>query len=544
MPNIPVYRDQASPSESSKPFIQDPGSVGLTEGAWQKSMVQLSKRAEEYQSEQDVLSASEALSRLNDRERPFHDEEFKRLGRNAVGAVTRGTEFYEQNINEVGAGLSGKAYKLYYQQSLQIRDSGLNRLSQHEAQQHQARKKDALETRVEEVRAKIRNGADQETIDRDVRQGPMSILSQIDSEWAGMDNTEIKNKIRDMIFGEYLDHVSVNNPTGIVDATQKWHGVMETDTLNKYLKKVDMANAITALHADPDKFKASDYASLDPVQQANLQQQAITLSESRLNKKIHMWEAAEKAAEKQLKVQQDNNEMAVLILQSQGRISIEDIQRMGLERKLKPDAVKYFMGKDQEGVNDPIIVGEIASMIEQKVDASDALRQAWLNKKIKSETFIQLKKQIGNDSYWKGMTIIRGALEPSIMDKWSEDKNLKWTEGFDYFNKLIAGGADPVNAAYEVLDGHYSKIHRTLSSMPRPKYWTGGESLIDQKAIGDTIRATADQFANGKISESVFQHEIGLLKQMNVTVLEELNRQRNQPAEVNQRKPESKRPAK
>ena len=524
MPSIPIYRAQAQPSESTKPLIRDPESVGLQERAWTSAVGAVSKRAEQYQAEQDALSVSETLSKLNDREREFmfnkDSGQLTMRGANASGATQRGVEFYDNSIKDLASGLMGNQEKMFREQASRLRTSGLDRLSTHEANEHQTRKQDVINTRVEEVRQKIRNGATQDDIDKEVRQG---LFGVIDQAFSGLDMTDMKNKVRDQIFSEYLDQVAVTNPGGIVEATGKWHGLMDTAVLNKYLQKVDMSNAIRELHSNPDKFKASDYASLDPVQQANLQEQATRLSEARLNKRVHEYERFQRQVEKAEKDQREANDMAALILfgkpKEEGGMGIEDVELLGIRKKLSPDIVKYLQTRDREGYNDPVVVGDIAEGIEMKRDMGPQLNNALTTGRIKKETYIQFKKQIGNDKYWEALTRMRGAFEPSPMDKFSEDRHLKWENAFTYFNTLIEGSMTPAEAADTVINGHYTKVQRTVSTLPRPAFWTGGNinsdmGLPDKSAIDETRKVTAAKYTNREITPEQYSYEMKNLQDL------------------------------
>lgn len=513
MPKVPLYQDQAQPSESSKPFIQSPIETGATEKAWQKLAGSVSVRAEKYQQEQDALTVAETISKLNDQERQFiADEEKNNQGSKAVGATARGMEFYEKQIKELSGGLQGKTAEMFRVKALQVRDQGLNRLSSHEANQHQNRKKDAIMTRVEGIRQKIREGYDQDTIQNEVAGGEGSLMDMVDQAYQGLDMTEFKTTLRDTIYKEYLDTVITKSPNSIVEATEKWKNVLPTEKLNDYLKKVDMANAIREMHKDPNTFKASDYASLDPTQQAHLQEQANKLAETQLQRKIHDYDRMMRLVEKQEKTQRESTETAALILFDQGKISIDKIQELALDRKIGADMLKYFQTRDREGIDDPMTVGEIAKLVEMKQDPGDALKQALISKKIKSNTYISFQKQIGNDKYWKGLTSLKAALEPGPLDKFNEDRNLKWENGFRYFNDLVAGGMEPEEASQNIIDGHYSQVRRTASTLPRPKFWTGGSDYLDKNAIDETRKITAQQYWNGPITQEQYQHEMQTLQ--------------------------------
>lgn len=240
MPTIPVYKYQAEPSETSKPFIQNPSSVGLEQESWIKAVGQVNARAEEFQKERDIIDASNALSKLADDERAYMDAEYKNQGRNSFGAQKRGMEFYETKIKQYSSELSGGSARIFNERALSLRDRGLDNLAVHEAKEFQKEKDFAFNNEKAAIISRIKSGAVESQVIQDI-----SILKDNFRELHKGFNTEgMEKQLEEVVLKEWLTEQAGLNPEYGMQMLAKYSDKISEDT-KKSLMDFAEKNLIT-----------------------------------------------------------------------------------------------------------------------------------------------------------------------------------------------------------------------------------------------------------------------------------------------------------
>jgi len=262
MPRIPTYQIQAQPSESTKPLIQDPGSVGLAEGAWAKAAGVVSDRAIKFQEEQDILAATDALSKFADDERQFlTDEQTNKRGMDAVGGQQRGGEFYEEAIKKHSTALSGNAAKLFSKKALQYREYGLDKLANHEATQHQEAKKAVFDKLKAETEQSIKSGASPDQLDARIS----VIKENIRSLHKGVDTTAIEAQTEEKLVTQFLVEQAGQNPSAIDSLLIRYGSVVGEDTKQQimaFADKVEVDRAVETYMPVLKAENANDYGKM------------------------------------------------------------------------------------------------------------------------------------------------------------------------------------------------------------------------------------------------------------------------------------------
>ena len=136
-------------------------------------------------------------------------------------------------------------------------------------------------------------------------------------------------------------------------------------------------------------------------------------------------EKAERAAEKFLKKQQDENAANMWIAFNKNELTSNDVYTAMEKQQIDLDEGKQLLKSlktDSEDIEDnPVIVGDLASKIEMGQDVSGALIKALNSDNMKPGTYIQLKKNIASERFGRAISLLNTALKPSEFDQWSPE---------------------------------------------------------------------------------------------------------------------------
>jgi hypothetical protein len=355
-----------------------------------------------------------------------------------------------------------------------------------------------------------------------------------------LDNTQLKANLEQAVWTKFLEQAAIVRPDDVPVLANILEDRLSGDIIQKALSKGEMAEALKDMWANPEKFDSSLYKNLDPLQKERLTIQAEKLFDTRLKKNIAEQNKAERDADKAHKDMIETNDYDVLLKWTQydpqtGARGITWPQIEGLmeQRKISIPMYKYLIA-DKDGTDNPVITGLLASSVEMGKDVSESLKRHLVNGDISRKTYITMKKNLGDIQYRQALGRLRGAMEPTAMDKWESDRHLKWEEGFSYFHDLISSGKDPWVAADIVLEGYYGDTRRSYTTLPVPKYLYG--SRDDIHSIISAEESTMQAFENGEIDSTIYEHEMRLLEKYRGIIREQMQMQieaRNQDRDKN-----------
>jgi hypothetical protein len=186
--------------------------------------------------------------------------------------------------------------------------------------------------------------------------------------------------------------------------------------------------------------------------------------------------------------------------------------------------------------NNPLVVGDLAEMIELGIDADERLREALRKGQITDSTFITMTRQAAEGKYKEGLSYLSSALKPSQMDKWSPDKHLKYAEAVDLFNSKVRKGMDPLTAGKEVVNLYTSDTRRTIRGLRRPVFLEGQKDSVVDLDVAEKL--TVEAFLSGNLPKDEYEDEIRLINELREIVadLENVPEDLKQEAEKRRKK--------
>jgi hypothetical protein len=544
MPTIPTYSPQVSPAESSRPFLKNVESQGREWRETQGLAGDLMKRAKVMREQKTAMETVDAFSAFSDEWGKFVREELQKKGEDTFDNVERAHEHFEKLKGDYGSRYRAEVFEGMYGQMHNVRQGSLNSLASLQARERYALTESKYKAAVSTVEQMIITNQDHETVARalygDKKTKVPGLFYLIDQLKPGLDNTQLKANLEQAVWTKFLEQAAIVRPDDVPVLANILEDRLSGDIIQKALSKGEMAEALKDMWANPEKFDSSLYKNLDPLQKERLTIQAEKLFDTRLKKNIAEQNKAERDADKAHKDMIETNDYDVLLKWTQydpqtGARGITWPQIEGLmeQRKISIPMYKYLIA-DKDGTDNPVITGLLASSVEMGKDVSESLKRHLVNGDISRKTYITMKKNLGDIQYRQALGRLRGAMEPTAMDKWESDRHLKWEEGFSYFHDLISSGKDPWVAADIVLEGYYGDTRRSYTTLPVPKYLDG--SRDDIHSIISAEESTMQAFENGEIDSTIYEHEMRLLEKYRGIIREQMQMQieaRNQDRDKN-----------
>lgn len=245
----------------------------------------------------------------------------------------------------------------------------------------------------------------------------------------------------------------------------------------------------------------------------------VTLARSAIQREAR--EADAKAAK--FKAEQWSiNFGTMVVMESRGTLTEDYITGQIVQRKIDPmkgrgmiDRLRAEAQKGAVKINNPVVVGDLASDIESGLDVEglgDRLDAALINEDIKTETYITLKSKMANREFRRGISYINRSLKPGFLDKWSSDTHIRHAEAIDDYQVMVAGGMDPVEAAREIVDRNIGDVRRSITGLRKPYLLEGDKT--DGMALALARTLTVDKFKNGGLTLEEYKREIFLIDEL------------------------------
>jgi hypothetical protein len=227
----------------------------------------------------------------------------------------------------------------------------------------------------------------------------------------------------------------------------------------------------------------------------------------------------ERAAEKAVKTAQENAYGDALVMHSQGRLTEPMIQNLISTRRIDPDKGKTLIDsvrgearREDKGVNNPVVLGDLVTRLEMGADIGPDLDRAQARGEVKDETYIGLKKQLADKNFKRGSDYVSKALRPGEMDRNDQGKNLRYASAMEEYVSRVSAGEKPMEAADDVVLTALGKRRNAFAALPQPMFLEG-----DRNDLGNLNKAwvrTVEQFNAGNLAPEVYQREIRVLDEL------------------------------
>lgn len=252
------------------------------------------------------------------------------------------------------------------------------------------------------------------------------------------------------------------------------------------------------------------YPELDEARKTTLLKESLDLAEASERKRIRILEQAERDREKYKRDAQEAAYGDALVSYSQGTLNETQVQRLISGRRIDPDKGSHLLSlikksRDDKPKDNPVVVGRIASALELGTDVSGDLEAALQKNDIKPATYINLKKQLGDRDFKRGLYHVNYALKPSEADQWTPDKHLRHAEAVNEYSSRVAAGEPPMDVAKGVVENFTADVRRTIRGIAAPRFLTGEKTNL--QSLKDAQIKTAEEFRKGRISTDDFNRE-------------------------------------
>ena len=201
------------------------------------------------------------------------------------------------------------------------------------------------------------------------------------------------------------------------------------------------------------------------------------------------------------------------------RITTMELRRRANNRDISEETYKAINEKLISGTidrDDPEVVADIATDLEHGLDVTNKLKIAKDNGEISDKTFITMSRNMADEEYKRGLSIVNAAMKPTgITMKYQPDRYLRYTDALQSFHRRIRGGMKPEDAAILTVEGHFREVDRSISTMPYPIFYPPNVSQKDDLGALETAQqATIDAHENDKLSDAEYREQIILIMRL------------------------------
>ncbi len=516
MPKVPVYNLQANAGGSgtaalnainlSTPYANAVSNIGNI----------MEQRGAQILREHDEATALGAFNVLRDEARAKIVELTNREGGNAIG-VQKDYDEWERKTRQSIAKQSLTAQTqttLFDRLANNHRESDLNGLATHEANQHKKHKQQQLSGFTVVVERDMRNAAFD---DNAMNQMIGEWFGAVDSLYPGQVMTAEKvaglQGFRTAAMLELID----KNPKYATQKLEEWKSDLgpKYDSLKKQLESKTTDDKVgAAWESVHNRFGANYEAGMSWLmlpstqKELGLEFKEINQLHNRLSGLLSDRERAERLNEDRLNRGQKLN--AAAVLQSLYNPDAPKVDVHALHRERKIDNATYehaIKAKESTVIDNPWVVGDIHDAVERGVDVTDQIRQAVDNSNLSERTASSLLKHTTDEKSKRAMQYIDRALKPSDADKWSPDKHLKYADATRLYYAKIASGIDYETAAYEVVNGYIQGIRRTVKMLPIPEGMSQ-DKKTDLTALEQQKAVLSEKYRTIQITEDVYLEQM------------------------------------
>lgn len=246
-----------------------------------------------------------------------------------------------------------------------------------------------------------------------------------------------------------------------------------------------------------------------------LRQRAVNHQRAMEAESLRLAEKAERDAEKQTKEAQEVYADGLFGKLYDGKLTVNEVETAGRKRLIPHgeyrqllNALKTEGGKEE---NDPMTVGDLGARLGMGADIGPDLDKARRTGKIKTETYITLKGQLANRNFKRGADYISKALRPGEMDRFDQEKNLRYATAMDDYIARISSAEDDdtIGVAKDIVFETLSRKRSAFMSLPSPLFLEGPRSELGN--LNQARIATTEKFKSGSLREDEYKREIRLI---------------------------------
>jgi len=223
------------------------------------------------------------------------------------------------------------------------------------------------------------------------------------------------------------------------------------------------------------------------------------------------YDREQKQVEKQQKEIVEQNNLDLLESYFNGTLKEKDLDTLAQGQQVSEAIYKYIKNEITEDAkvteNDPIRVGEISEKIELKdyATAQDLLVDALQSRLIKTETYLSMVKTMTSDRVSDAIGYINRAMQPSELE-FDPFKRQKHADALVDLTNRMANGADPIEAARDIVRLNRSMTSKMLSRYPRPRFLEGDKD--NTVHLADAEFKTVEAYKKGILSDAEYKTEI------------------------------------
>lgn len=494
------------------------------------------ERGVKYQQEQDILSANEALNQFYDEERIFVTrEKTEKTGSLARGSHNRGQKFYDQAFEKYTQPLSKGATDLFRMKYQTSRNSGLDKLATHEALWHQKGKIEWLTTMETNIEKKINSGTyDSNDLERDVE----DYFQELQILFPGMDHTTEMANFRKNAVMKLLEHKAVFNPEEIPVLLRQYNKDMGagdvkriSDVAREVLRRAAVNQAVIDLQAQYGK----NYSAmiLDVTDPKNWPTRSLDAESSQQVAQYISWLRSDYEHKVNWQEQQRNRQIKRNDLQAwvdffENNLTMQQLINRADQEEISQGTLtgirNWSVTMAEHIQDDPQAIVDIVNTLYNNGDVEQRLLYYVNHGQIKKSTFRTMYKEYRSREFKIGMDYLKEALQPSLLERWNVDKNVKYAEAVSHYMDEYRRNDDKrvraIDIAKDVV-GRYTKgMTRTFSGLPSPKYMPKGGSKRNLTSLNVAEKETIEAYGDGKISEEVFEEEINIITKLKEMTIE------------------------
>lgn len=269
------------------------------------------------------------------------------------------------------------------------------------------------------------------------------------------------------------------------------------------------------LSKDPGEF----YPGLSEEKRLDYLKLARAEVERKEAEKVRVAEKQEIETAKAAKEAMETTYSDALISYSQGKLTETMVQHMLARREIDPDKASSLINRLREEAkggekaeNNPMLVGQLVARLEMGEDITADLDSAMKRGDIRPDTFISLKKQAAGDLFKRGSAFVSKALRPGEMDRFDQERNLRYARAMENYTRKVSEGQDPMEAARDVVFETVSEKTSAFMALPSPRYLDGDRNNLGN--LNKAWRLTTDKWKAGALSDGEYQREIRLIERL------------------------------
>ncbi len=295
------------------------------------------------------------------------------------------------------------------------------------------------------------------------------------------------------------------------------------EKVNSFAQRAQEVEARQAMFIDPETAATKlqdpkNYPDMNENTRIHLQESAERQAETKVRKALADDEHLEKALAKAHKAVLDKNDFDMWQKYYSDTLTGVELEKMASSRMISESSYRAIRDKwksdsekpDKEE-NDPVVVGNIAEQIELRdlEGAKNHLEDAKKRGLIKGETYIAMRKALGDKAYSDAVTFINRAMQPSDLDLDFYRKQ-KHADALASLATRAASGENPIEAAKDIVKLNQNRESTSVNRYANPRFIGGGKK-DDPVALDKAEQETVARYNKGQLTVNEYRTEMRLI---------------------------------